>query len=138
MHFEEGVGRRPCDERQACYRLNAGHESYWPNWHDIAKAQRGEYRGGVINTVKKPHMRNAKEFTESREILQGEITQAENPDLNTVQEQQAYDHNDDAAPMMMFRHRQLVTEKPQAFVMQGDAYHDGNHGHQNCNPVWKW
>lgn len=91
MHFEEGVGRRPRDERQACYRFNAGHESYWPSWYDIAKAQRRENAGGVIDAIKKSHMRNANEFTEAREIFQAEITQAENPDLHTVQEQQADD-----------------------------------------------
>jgi len=38
--------------------------------------------------------------------------------------------------VMMFGHRQLVAEKAQALVMQGDAHHHGNCSDQDGEPVW--
>jgi len=49
--------------------FKSGHESYGPNWHDIAKAQRGEYGGGVVDAVKQTEMSYANEFTESCQVL---------------------------------------------------------------------
>ncbi len=73
----------------------------------------------------------------SLQALQPEIIQAEYPDLDAVQEHQAKNQKNDAPPILMFRHRQLVTEKAQSLVMQGDAGNHGNNRDKDSNPVWQ-